>query len=81
MKVPFTLVADAADILDIGERQVQKLVAQGLLGRPRHPTKAEQAKYGLPAHQLILNGDKVHQLKMKRLNALADRRIHRNARA
>lgn len=75
MKIPFTLVADAADILDVGERQVQRLVSLKRLGKARKPTKAEQAKYGLPPHQLILDGDKVNQLKEKRENSRTDRRI------
>lgn len=78
MKVPFTLVSDAADILNIGERQVQRLIAQKQLGRARRPTKAECAMYGLARHQLIIDGDRVHQLKVKRENVLVDRRIRRN---
>ncbi len=74
-RVPLTLVADAADRLDVGERQVQRLARLNRLGKVRRPTKAEQAKYGLRPHTLVLDGAAVQRAKKARDRAMADSRI------
>ena len=64
-----TTVSDAAARLDLSERQVQRLAAAGELGPTRGPTRAEQKRYGFPAHQIILDGDRVRQLRARRTRA------------
>lgn len=64
-----TTVASAAGILDLSERQVQRLIAQGKLGRTRRPTRQERERYGLAPHQHIIDGDKVRQLRRARVRA------------
>lgn len=61
-----TTIRSAAGILNLSERHTQRLAQQGKLGKRRHPTPAEQAKHHLPGNAIVLDGDKVRQLKQKR---------------
>jgi hypothetical protein len=64
-----TTVQSAAGILDLSVRQVQRLVAEGELGRPRSPTAKERKTHGFAHNTQILDGDKVRQLRRARVRA------------
>ena len=61
-----TTIRSAAGILDLSERRTQYLAQHGQLGKLRTPTPKEQAQYNLPGNAIVLDGDKVRQLKAKR---------------
>lgn len=61
-----TTIRSAAGILNLSERRTQYLAQHRQMGKLRHPTPAEQKKYNLPGNAIVLDGDKVRQLKQKR---------------
>lgn len=80
-KRPHTLT-DAADLLDVGERQAQRLAARGLLGPTRLPTAAERVRYGLAANTIIVRTlAHAQRYNKARQKLLADRRIAAKAKA
>lgn len=75
---PHTL-ADAADLLDVGARQAQRLAADGLLGPLRLPTLAERLQFGFPSNcQIVRNLSHAQRLKKARAKAMVDRRLAAN---
>lgn len=64
-----TTVRDAAARLDLSERQVQRLIQQGELGKTRRPNRKEREQFGLAPHQHVLDGDRVRQLRRARVRA------------
>lgn len=64
-----TTVQSAAGILDLSERQVQRLIQEGKLGRTRRPNRKEREQYGLAPHQHVIDGDRVRQLRRARVRA------------
>lgn len=69
-RAELNLVADAARLIGVEERQGRNLAAAGKFGRLRKATKAEQVKYGLPWNtRVVVDMGKVQQLKAKRLKA------------
>lgn len=72
---PHTL-ADVMDILDIGERQAQRLAHEGRLGGTRLPTAAERRRWNLAPNAVIVRSMSLTQRLAKiRQKALADQRI------
>ena len=47
-------IADACDILDLSPRRTRHYAQHGKLGRTRRPTRAEVAKFGLPANSTVI---------------------------
>jgi hypothetical protein len=61
-----TTIRTAAGILDLSERQVQRMAPQ--LGG-RRASKKQQRDFGFGPEQWVLDGDKVQQLRRARVKA------------
>lgn len=80
-RAELNLVADAARLIGVEERQGRRLAEQGAFGRLRKISKAEALKHRLPPNtRVVVDMGKVQQLKAKRLKVAMARATARKMR-